>query len=556
MPDFTFTSPDGKSYTVSGPEGATQEQAFGMLQKQIGAPPAAAPQGFMANAADLIKSIPHGLMQGIAGTLSAAGKSAAGEQGFAEEIPSKQETQKILEKNVTGQTHVPQGRYGKIGSAIGEPFGDPTTFVGPGSLPLKIGGAILGGAGSEVAGQAAEGTPYEAPARIAGALAGGVGAVKTLGPKAAAAEIPVSRAAWEAGPSGKKIITGEPGLKEIAGGQYKEAQSHNVELDPQRVADQAKLIEHKIGPGFDADTAPVTTRELQKLQTPGTGELSTLTNIDNVRKKLNEIAKLTDSTGKQTSDAAAATAVKRHLGDYLETDALDHVVVRDPKQAAKLVTEYLKDQPGVAQQVIAQARAGNAAPLQAVLKDAAKANATKAINTYKEANANWAAYRRAKGIEDTKLLGENQAERQTAGSEARRIRTNVGRIQDRITKADTTIGYSGEELAGIKKANKGGVISRALDQGGRLSGALPLLLHGITAIGTGGAHLPLQAAIAGGSYGAKKIAEALTRRQIDKLSETMRKRSPEFERRLANVPSADRGPAIAAIARALATGVH
>lgn len=36
MPDFTFTSPEGKSYTVSGPAGATKEEAFGILQKQIG----------------------------------------------------------------------------------------------------------------------------------------------------------------------------------------------------------------------------------------------------------------------------------------------------------------------------------------------------------------------------------------------------------------------------------------------------------------------------------------------------------------------------------------
>ncbi len=35
MPDFTFTSPEGKQYTVSGPAGATKEQAFAMLQKQM-----------------------------------------------------------------------------------------------------------------------------------------------------------------------------------------------------------------------------------------------------------------------------------------------------------------------------------------------------------------------------------------------------------------------------------------------------------------------------------------------------------------------------------------
>ena len=35
MPDFTFTSPEGKSYTVTGPEGATKEQAYGILQQQL-----------------------------------------------------------------------------------------------------------------------------------------------------------------------------------------------------------------------------------------------------------------------------------------------------------------------------------------------------------------------------------------------------------------------------------------------------------------------------------------------------------------------------------------
>lgn len=40
MPSFTFTSPQGKSYTVSGPDGATKEQAFQILQQQIGNPSA------------------------------------------------------------------------------------------------------------------------------------------------------------------------------------------------------------------------------------------------------------------------------------------------------------------------------------------------------------------------------------------------------------------------------------------------------------------------------------------------------------------------------------
>lgn len=39
MPTFEFTSPEGKTYTVQGPDGATQEQAFQILQSQLGAAP-------------------------------------------------------------------------------------------------------------------------------------------------------------------------------------------------------------------------------------------------------------------------------------------------------------------------------------------------------------------------------------------------------------------------------------------------------------------------------------------------------------------------------------
>lgn len=36
MPSFEFTSPEGKKYTIDGPAGATQEQAFAILQTQLG----------------------------------------------------------------------------------------------------------------------------------------------------------------------------------------------------------------------------------------------------------------------------------------------------------------------------------------------------------------------------------------------------------------------------------------------------------------------------------------------------------------------------------------
>lgn len=43
MPAFTFTSPQGQSYTVNGPDGATPEQAFAILQSHLGQPQPAQP---------------------------------------------------------------------------------------------------------------------------------------------------------------------------------------------------------------------------------------------------------------------------------------------------------------------------------------------------------------------------------------------------------------------------------------------------------------------------------------------------------------------------------
>ncbi|SEO30933.1 hypothetical protein SAMN05443254_1391, partial [Bradyrhizobium sp. OK095] len=50
----------------------------------------------------------------------------------------------------------------------------------PGSVPFKVGAAVLGGLGSEAGGQLGEGTPWEGPLRFAG------GALGVLGPFSAA----------------------------------------------------------------------------------------------------------------------------------------------------------------------------------------------------------------------------------------------------------------------------------------------------------------------------------------------------------------------------------
>lgn len=95
MAKFTFTSPQGQSYDVEGPDGATQEQAFAILQQHLGAAAGGAPSvdaAFAAgNAHNLIpgsenapapSKAPDASLAGVPGavltTLSAIPATAAG----------------------------------------------------------------------------------------------------------------------------------------------------------------------------------------------------------------------------------------------------------------------------------------------------------------------------------------------------------------------------------------------------------------------------------------------------------------------------------------------
>lgn len=101
--------------------------------------------------------------------------------------------------------YAPKTTPGKYAETVGE-------FVAPGGMPTRaaralptvarrvgeytadaVRGAVIPGVASEAAGQAAEGTQYEAPARLVGALAGNVGA--SVGRAAGAPENVLRRAA-------------------------------------------------------------------------------------------------------------------------------------------------------------------------------------------------------------------------------------------------------------------------------------------------------------------------------------------------------------------------
>jgi hypothetical protein len=69
MPTFELTSPEGKKYRVEGPEGATQEQAYGILQKQLAA------ESGNTRGGDLARGLLHGATMGLAGDAPPEGAS-------------------------------------------------------------------------------------------------------------------------------------------------------------------------------------------------------------------------------------------------------------------------------------------------------------------------------------------------------------------------------------------------------------------------------------------------------------------------------------------------
>lgn len=79
MPKFTFTAPSGEKFTVNGPDGATQEQAFEILQAQqhAGAPAATKPPGLIQEAVTGVRNYTLGRVKGAMAPIGAGAQLLA-----------------------------------------------------------------------------------------------------------------------------------------------------------------------------------------------------------------------------------------------------------------------------------------------------------------------------------------------------------------------------------------------------------------------------------------------------------------------------------------------
>jgi len=109
MPTFTFTSPEGKDYTIDGPDGATQEQAFGILQQSI----QSQKQGITGDfGAAEENTVGRAIGENVRGGITAAGDLIASAPGMlAAAIPSAIE-------GVTSGPEAGNKMFGQISEAL------------------------------------------------------------------------------------------------------------------------------------------------------------------------------------------------------------------------------------------------------------------------------------------------------------------------------------------------------------------------------------------------------------------------------------------------------
>lgn len=489
MPTFDFTSPDGKSYSVEGPDGATPEQAFQMLQQHIGT----TQQPAITTGQDLKNAATYGLSHGATGLLGLGGDAGSligkgvdylgGAAGISPDTmqtikgvtksalesnpitggatallngPSSSDLQSKLE-SVTGPMTPAQTVPGQYLQTAAEFL--PAAIGGPEGLATKLLTRVAVPAlASETAGQLTKGTAAEPYARVAGALAGGVAGAKAI-------------------PS---VATAAPTADEL-GAAAKAAYEHPtvaaLELNPSSTAFQAGKIKDSLNKtGFRELNAPQTYGILDELKTP-LGPTAKIADVQSVRTALGKVA---GNFANPTEQAAASKAISG-IDNYL----------------------------------------ANLKPF-----DVAKGDAQGAAAILNDAKGNYSAMKRATRFDDA----EYRAELNTASAHSGGNINNATRqaLKSILLSPSKSRGFNADELAQMEQVVKGTATGNVMRRVGKLlstsgmHGGNVIAGSAVAAPFTHGASLALPAI----GMAAKKIADMSTGKAVRALDEMIRSRSP------------------------------
>jgi hypothetical protein len=471
MPTYQIKAPDGNTYRIDGPEGASDDQVREQVLKQhpnaggasqAAIPSPAAPQS--SGIGDFVKSIPRGAVEGFMGAASALGRATAGEMGQEPaQIPSGQESTRQIEQNVTGEMHKPEGRAGRFGAAVGETLGNPVSYVGPGSAALKVGAGMVSALGSEAAGQGAEalhlGPKAETAARIAGGVVSG-GAAASV-----AAERNLSQLAAKL-PTPEKIYEG-------AKAGYEMLKKSNTRISPEGTEALMNDIKSELhADNFRDYLAPSTYRAIEEL---GVNGAATIGDLDGVRKLLNRVS--ANGVGGKTDQDAARRAIKA-IDDFI-SNVPDHYVL-----------------------------SGNPTADAAILKHSQKM---------------WAIHKQLDTVEEESIVGQHRAG--VSGTGANRINTarqEIRKILDSDKKSrgmsDAVKDKMEEIVMGTWATNSARYASKYAP-----SGPVSALFGVVAGMGAG---TGVGAGVAGAGFLAKHLGEYLTQRQIRELEDLIKSESP------------------------------
>lgn len=468
MSDFTFTSPEGKKYTVTGPEGATKEQAFEVLQKQIKPDAPAEPSTTM----DVLKEGGKGLLRGAASFAGDMGEAVMGpfgpshhfanlkaDLGFGEKpAPEPGYGEQIA--HATGVEASPKTTLGKYAGTTGQVLGNPTTYLGPGSAATKVLAGTASALGSEGAGQLAEsagaGEGVQTAARLAGGLVGGTGTA------AAAAERNLSKLAAQ--------LPTRDSIKAAATAGYDMLKQSNVRISPQGTQDLLASVKNDLHADHFRDyLAPTTYRAIEELGASGS---ATIGDLDGVRRLLGRVP------GTNPTDRAAANKAISAIDDFLTNVPAQHVMSGDPARDAAIL---------------------------------------------KHAQGNWALHKQLETLEDASVKGQHRAG--VSGSGANSINTARQEVRKILDSDKKSRGMSDAVKEKMEEIVMGTWLTNAARKVGKFAPSGPVSSGATIAAGfAGGA--PAAAATAGTGFIAKHLGEYLTDKQIRELEQMMRSESP------------------------------
>lgn len=491
MPAFTFTSPSGQAYTVNGPDGATPEQAFAILQQQIGGSGPSSSQS-PSIVGGTVRAAASGvpIIGALANKMDAATNAALAPvlnplfqpqdqlkgDTFTERYKNALSEQEGMDKSFASQ-HPALQVGGELAGGIGSLGVAGGTSIGARLLGLTGPGLIARTAASGASGAALN----AADAALRGndpTKAGELGlATGIAGPLVGRAVGKVVNAVRPASGAGAALPTSDE-LIANAGNAYHAPEIQAVEFHPTAINDLVDSIQGDLaGQRLNPRVAPAANAAVEDMRTPINGQYFTMEDLTTARQLFGKIA------AGNTPDAAAAMRAKSMIDKYL----------------------------------------GNVPAIDVTAGDADAAN-----TILRQANADYAAGKTAQALEGKVDSAELQAASANSGANVENALRQ--RIRSILTSPSLRRGYSPDEIAAMQSIVRGTASQNVLRMVGNLLGGG----GGIGAVITGGGAAlagagPAAALVPAAGYGIKQIGNAIMRNRVQALDELIRSRAPSSQ---------------------------